>query len=162
LDESKHILLSGFGGMGKTALAATIAAKRINDGKGSVIWMKIGKEKFGVLFEALVECLGERRISVDRSGNRQLMLYQLLTQSTIGLLILDDARNGPALHDILRGIPNDMPVLVTSRERFGLDAIIEVGNLAPNEALKLLAYYADQLDYSDDVTAIQLCKQLGY
>ncbi|MBA3873171.1 MAG: DUF4062 domain-containing protein, partial [Anaerolineae bacterium] len=44
LDKGKRVLLQGFGGMGKTALAAAIAAERIEAGKGAVLWLRAGSE----------------------------------------------------------------------------------------------------------------------
>ena len=44
LDKGKRVLLQGFGGMGKTALAAPIAGERIQAGKGAVLWLRAGSE----------------------------------------------------------------------------------------------------------------------
>ncbi len=165
LDATKRIVLSGFAGMGKTALAAFIADKRLVEGKGPVIWLQAGNEVAEALFEALAECLGAKQAVIGQFGDGKIMaLRRLFTQSKTKLLVLDDARNGNALYEALKATPNSLPVLITSRQRFGLEdgEIIEVDQLPPGEALSLLGHYAGQKDYRNDKEAAELCKQLGY
>jgi tetratricopeptide (TPR) repeat protein len=63
---------------------------------------------------------------------------------------------------VLKAVPNGMPVLVTSRQRFGLGKIVDVGDLPLDEALSLLGYHAGEKDYSADEGAHRLCEELGH
>src|SRR5262249_766038 len=58
LDNRGRALLHGFGGMGKTALAAHIAAEWIKANKGSVLWLRLGTNNADALCEALARPFG--------------------------------------------------------------------------------------------------------
>src|SRR5258706_10844546 len=53
LEQNTRVLLQGFGGMGKTALDATLAANWIDDEKGAVLWLRTGSESADTIFETL-------------------------------------------------------------------------------------------------------------
>jgi tetratricopeptide (TPR) repeat protein len=55
-----------------------------------------------------------------------------------------------------------MPLLVTSRHRFPLDEIVEIAELKPTQALKLLSLHARGRNFADDPDALRLCEVLGY
>jgi tetratricopeptide (TPR) repeat protein len=169
LDEAKRVLLFGFGGVGKTALAATIADQRIDAGKGTVIWMRLGAEKAEAIFDSLVQRLAKEKEKSELghlTGDPKILAVKnLLAQFEATLLVLDDVWNGQALYRVLKAVPDGMPVLVTSRQRFPKRLKLEpvdVGDLSPDEALRLLGYWAGEQDYSADEGAHKLCKELGY
>ena len=57
LDDGGRVLLQGFSGMGKSALAATLAADWVDDGKGAVLWLHTGGEKAETTLQALARPL---------------------------------------------------------------------------------------------------------
>src|SRR6185436_12924277 len=63
---------------------------------------------------------------------------------------------------MVNALPRNMPLLVTSRHRFPLDEIIEVGELKQDEALNLLNFHVRGRNFSNDFDAIRLCEILGY
>ena len=162
LTDGDRVLLQGLGGIGKSALAATIAAQYIDDGHGSVIWLKAGAADAGALFEALARLFDAQGEIAGKSGDERVQAVRHLLAETKALLVLDDAWDGNALSELMRAVPRRMPLLVTSRQRFPLDEIIEVAELRPDEALKLLGYYVRRRDFSDDPDAARLCELLGY
>ena len=162
LDDNERVLLRGFGGMGKTALAASIAAERAEAGKTPVIWIKAGMADTSALFEATARAFDAQQQLTNTTGDERIQLIRsILAEHKRGLVVLDDAWNGTALAEYVKAIPRRMPLLVTSRQRFPLDVIIEVGELAPEEALKLLRYHARR-DVENDADALLLCEMLGY
>ena len=162
LEQGDRVLLQGFGGMGKSALAATAAAAWLDDDKGSVLWLHTGDENTDTVLEALVRPFDAQLQVATLSGSAKLKAVRdVLTGSEATLLVLDDVWDGAALSQVLKGVPRKMPVIVTSRQRYALDHIIEVGKLGENEALALLAHYAHQ-DYARDDSARELVHQLGY
>jgi tetratricopeptide (TPR) repeat protein len=161
LSEGTNVLLQGFGGMGKSALAATIAANWLDDDNGDVIWLRAGSEDAETLAEALARPFDEYQAIANTSGDEKFRaLRKLLAKSSATLLVLDNVWDGTALNQIVKATPRKLPVLVSSRQRYALDHIIEVGRLLPDDALALLNYHAGQT-HTDDA-AYEVCRQLGY
>lgn len=162
LEENARVLLQGFGGMGKTALAATIAAGWLDDNKGSVLWLKAGSENADALMEALARPFDSQKEVASATGNDKLRaLRTLLTSSGIGLIVLDDVWDGTALSQVIKAVPRSIPVLVSARQRYAMDNILEVGKLSEAKSLELLGYFVRQ-DLKKDRDAQELCRQLGY
>lgn len=162
LDDNERVLLRGFGGMGKTALAASIAAERVEDGKAPIIWIKAGMADANALFEAIARAFDSQQALTNKTGDeRAQAVRSILAEHKKGLVVLDDAWNGTALAEFVKAIPRRMPLMVTSRQRFPLDEIVEIGELKPEEALKLLRYHARR-DMDDGPDAGRLCETLGY
>ncbi len=161
LDGGGNVLLQGFGGMGKSALAATVAADWIDDDKGAVLWLRAGSENAVTLAEALARPFDAHQAIAHAAEQEKFRaLRRVLAESPVALLVLDNVWDGAALKEILKAAPRKMPVLVTARQRYALEHIIEVGRLLPDDALDLLSTYAGQ-DYRDDA-AREICRQLGY
>jgi tetratricopeptide (TPR) repeat protein len=162
LEDNERVLLHGFPGMGKTALAANIAAEYIAEGKGDVLWIKAGAVEADALFEAVGRALNAQQTIANTAGDERLQAVRHLLADTKALLVLDDVWNGSALARMVNAVPRNRPLLVTSRYRFPLDEIIEVGALKPEHALKLLGYHARHQDFTSDPDALRLCEILGY
>jgi tetratricopeptide (TPR) repeat protein len=162
LDKVNRVLLCGFTGLGKTALAATIVDKRIQDGKLPAIWLNAGYASSITLFETLAECLEAKQAISNNADEAQVIIRDLLNEKNIQLVVVDDARDGAVLDQFIKAIPNDIPVLVTSQHRFPLEKILEVNELPLTDALKALGYYAGQDAILHDHDAKLLCEQLGF
>jgi tetratricopeptide (TPR) repeat protein len=162
LDDNERVLLRGFGGTGKTALAATLAADRLEAGKGSVIWVRAGAADADAIFEAIGRALGEQQAIASTEGDERVAAIRHLLSDRQAILVLDDAWNGQALAQVVKAIPRRLPLLVTSRQRFPLDEIVEVGELKPADALRLLEYHVRRRDLGSDPQAAQLCGILGH
>lgn len=162
LEEGTNVLLQGFGGMGKSALAASVAANWLETHDGAVLWLNAGSEEADALLEALARPFGAQQEIASATGSTRIkVMRRLLAENVVSLLVLDDVWNGAALSQVLKAVPRQLPVLVTARHRYALDAIVEVGRLEPDEALRLLSYHAGTI-YRDDPAAYELCRQLGY
>ena len=166
LDAGEHLLLHGLGGAGKTVLAATIAAQRLEMGRGPVIWIHIGTATSETIFTALVEHFlppPERAALRGQDGMiTPAAIAELLARLKPGLVVADDAWEGTALYQLMHALPANVPLLVTSRLVIPRFARIEVGNLAPTDAVALLAHYAGKRNYNSDADALALCKNLGF
>jgi tetratricopeptide (TPR) repeat protein len=161
LDKGKRVLLQGFGGMGKTALAAHITAGRIKDGKGSALWLRAGSEDRDDLFSALVRPFNaQQNLQAETSPSAQARAVRLvLALHKVSLIVLDDVWNGRALTQLLNvnAIPQGVPILVTSRHRFTGLTRLDVGKLSRVASLALLG---DE-GWADDPDANALCESLG-
>jgi tetratricopeptide (TPR) repeat protein len=164
LDNGRHVLLCGGAGNGKSALAATIADRRADSGK-QYLWIRTGQEGHEAVFETLIAELADSdrqgEIRGSTGGQRQAAVAGLLAASGATLLVLDDVWNGGALRAILDTVPRGMAVLVTSRTRFTVRHLVEVGELTPDAAISLLTVQSGQ-EYEHDAQASALCRELGY
>jgi tetratricopeptide (TPR) repeat protein len=161
LTQQERVLLRGFGGAGKTAIAASIAANYIESGQGKVIWIRAGAAEPDRIFEALAQVFDQQQEIMSAEGDARLHLVRRMLAQVDALLVMDDVWNGSALFQLVRALPRKMPMLVTSRQRYPLDEIIEVGQLEKDEALRLLGYHARSEYSQHDEDALQLCQMLG-
>lgn len=164
LDKGKRVLLQGFGGMGKTALAAALAAERIEAGKGAVLWLRAGTEDRDDLLLAMVRPFNAQHSLTKETGiaNQARVVRLLLTEHQITLIVLDDVWNARALSQLLavNAVPGGVPIIVTSRNRFTGLTRVDVGRLERKAALELLCHYGDPA-WMEDSDAHQLCEKLG-
>jgi hypothetical protein len=108
LDQAETMLLQGFGGMGKSALAATIAANRING--RPVLWQKLGTEIPAVIFEAIARPFNaQQRMAAADGDQKPQLVKQLLLRAQVALVVLDDAWDGKSLNAVLKAIPPPSP-----------------------------------------------------
>lgn len=164
LDKGRRVLLQGFGGMGKTALAAAAAAQRIEAGKGPVVWLRAGSEDRDGLLDALARAFNAQAAVAKETSviHKARVVRLLLLERRVRLVVLDDVWNGRALTQLLNvnAIPSGLPVLVTSRQRFTGLTRLDVGRLSRSAALALLCHQGDPA-WADDPQADALCQQLG-
>ncbi len=161
LEDGERVLLHGFGGMGKSALAAVAAVDYIAAGNGEALWVKAGAADADPVFEALARALDAQQAIVGVTGDARVQALRHLLAQARPLIVLDDVWNGGALARVLKALPRGLPLLVTSRFRFPLDEILEVGELKPDEALNLLGLHVRRRDFSGDPEAQALCELLG-
>lgn len=162
LENGEKVLLNGFGGIGKTALASSIAADWLDDDKGDVLWLRVGSDDDDTVLARLAESLDDPQAvasAVDEEKSRALR--DLLKASSVKLIVIDDAWDIDALNAVVASLPRKLPLLVTSRQRFNVSRIIDLDELTPDEALEALGYYAGGRDYRKDNDAKALCRQLG-
>lgn len=160
LEDNERVLLRGFGGMGKTAIAATIAADYVDDGYGDVIWVRAGTVDADGIFDAIARAYDVQQDILAVEGDERIRAMRHLLAEQNALLVLDDVWDGSALAKVVRALPRRMPLLSTSRQRFPLDQVIEIGELEDAEALRLLESHAGG-DYSENADAKNLCDLLG-
>jgi tetratricopeptide (TPR) repeat protein len=156
LQQNARLLLQGFSGTGKSRLAAELAAELT-----PALWLRAGRSDSDTVFEAIARPFNlAEAVAKEIDDGKVFVVRQMLARSNLKLLVLDDAWNGPALAEVLKAVPPNLPLLVTSRKRLEVRRLIEVGNLPPDEARALLRYHAG--DYADQDGADDLCKLLGY
>ena len=158
LATSERVLLHGFGGVGKTALAATVAAEHLSKG-GKPLWLQVGNDDIESLFDTIARPF-EAQKNVNQAVNKSKAVYELLNKEEITLLILDDVWNAYALSKLSEAIPHNTALLVTSRQRYPKLKRVDVGRLERSASLELLSYHAKN-DFKEDKSANELCETLG-
>ncbi|MBK8134218.1 MAG: hypothetical protein IPK52_00010 [Chloroflexi bacterium] len=160
LGENSRVLLRGFGGMGKSALAATVAAQHVSEGKGPVLWLKAGAAEADALFEAIGRAFGVQQAIASASGDERLQAVRRVLADAKALLVLDDVWNGAALARVVKAVPRSTPLLVTSRHRFPLDEIIG-RRIETRSGAQASEPPRPGRDFSADPDAARLCEVLG-
>jgi tetratricopeptide (TPR) repeat protein len=167
------VLLAGMTGMGKTAIAATVARDWLAKKRRPILWVEAGPDSSAgrisdstELIEQCAQALGQYQeiISLPPIA-RGIKLGELLTSQRVRLVIVNDARNGAGLYKLLEAIPKRIPLLITSRQLFQVGRFLVitevVDELEPEAALDLLSHHAEE-SLSAYPDAAILCKLLGY
>ena len=169
LEQGKHILLTGFGGTGKTALSATIAAGWIEENKGSVLWLGGDSENIDLLFEAIMSPFDAQDQLALKKGEAKIAAVQsVLAEAKVALVVLDNLSQVTILAQVRLAIPQGVPLLVTSRyDAANMDQCIKVTDLEPADGIALLAHHAQNARlslavYQEDSDSARLCERLAY
>ncbi|MFN8530478.1 MAG: protein kinase [Anaerolineae bacterium] len=162
LDKGGRVLLQGLGGMGKTSLAAETVARRVESSGGPILWLRAAGDDASQWLIALARPFdGHQAIALGKSETQAQSIRSLLKDQGVKLVVLDDAWDGQALKIIIDAMPPGLPVLVTSRQRFPVGKILDVGELDTVQALELLNFHASEVFTPDDADAVDLCDRLG-
>lgn len=169
LEQAKHILLTGYGGTGKTALAATLAEQWLAQHKSPVLWLSVESEDIDSVLEALMVPFDAQDALLQKRAFARLKAVETtLNDSGIGLLVLDNVEEISILAQVRRAIPKDLPLLVTSRyDAAHMDATFKIQELEPVDAIRLLAHHAQNPTlsfeaYQDNPHTRGLCAKLSH
>lgn len=163
LIEGKSVLLQGLAGMGKTALAAEVVHRLLSRKLQPVLWLRAGSGDTASLLEALLQPL-ESNVDPEifRKSELTTTIRAIWKKHAIRLIVLDDVWNAEALRAVVEHAPPSIPILATSRQRYGGLAIVDVGALDPSNALNLLGYHAGEQYTQQNHTAQKLCAHMGF
>jgi DNA-binding SARP family transcriptional activator len=147
LQKGERVLAQGFGGMGKTALAATLAKTFLSDKKKPVLWLQVGADNPDVILEALARPFDAQQ-ELSKTEDKTAFLKTTLQAQHLSLVVLDDVWNAYSLGKVLEAIPQGLPLLVTSRQRYPKLKRVYVDRLERNAAIALLKHYATNVSSS--------------
>ncbi len=166
LKKGERVLAQGFGGMGKTALAATVAKTFVQD-KKYVLWLQVGSDNPDAVFEALAKAF-EAQQDLLQAPDKTRFLHEVLKKQNLALLVLDDVWNAYSLSKVMEALPKGLPLLVTSRQRYPRLSRVYIDRLERPAAIELLMHYAEipsSLPFSPSKTTggqlEALCELLG-
>jgi DNA-binding SARP family transcriptional activator len=141
LKKGERVLAQGFGGMGKTALAATVAKTFLQHDKKPVLWLQVGSENPDAVFEALARPFDAQQ-ELLQAEDKTRFLHDVLKKQPLALLVLDDVWNAYSLSKVLEALPKGLPLLVTSRQRYPRLSRVYVDRLERQASIELLAHYS--------------------
>lgn len=155
LECGERALLHGLGGIGKTRVAEAVARHFTGSG-GRVLWLEVGGDPAHTVLSALAD------LSRARTGTP---LAAALERENIALIVLDNASNTYALHQILEQLPAGARVLVTSRLRLPGLKWEELTRLDRESALCVLKHHLEATEPTAQNAAAfnqeALCALLG-
>ncbi len=161
LGAGARVLLHGFGGAGKTALAAHLTRDHLTQThatrEGRALWLELGNEEPETAFDALAAPF-EAQQRLAQADDKAAALGDLLSEHGVTLLVLDDVWNAYTLSRVAEALPAGLPLLVTSRGRYPRLKRLDVGRLGRPAARFLLNHHARR-DVADEGEA--LCDLLG-
>lgn len=142
LDLGQHVLLTGLGGTGKTALAATIADLRTARGH-KTLWLGVQGEDADSIFEALLMPLDGQDLLIGKRGEALVQQVQtVLSQAAIRLVVLDDVWEPRMIQQVRLAMPDGVPLLMTSRlDSANVDCTVAIAALESTEAVALLDFH---------------------
>jgi predicted ATPase len=157
------VTLSGVGGVGKTRLAAEVAA----DAAGEVCWCELAALRE---HEAVAPAVASRLGRDDASGDPATAVAEAISDGHV-MLVLDNCEHvlegvAPLVERLIADVP-DAHVLATSREPLGIEGeqVIALGSLGP-EAVELfadrarLAVWDFELSVANRDAVAELCERL--
>ena len=139
LKQEKRLLVQGFGGSGKTAIVATVAKDYLRN--NNLLWLELGNADFQT---ALASILQAFEVSSQNLSNKDLIakIAKVFKENKISLLVLDNVWNAYSLSKIIELMPENLAILVSSRQRYPKIARISLSNLKREDAIELVNFYA--------------------
>ena len=130
----QSLLLQGFGGVGKTALATIITMKLLENLK-KALWLEVGDASPEVLFDLVAKRLNVQK-EWHQAENKTAFIRKQLIKQQIDLVVLDDVWNAYTLSKLKEALPKRTKLLVTSRQRYPGIKRLELGALTVKDAFK--------------------------
>ncbi|MBN1285882.1 MAG: tetratricopeptide repeat protein [Anaerolineae bacterium] len=164
LQEQKAVLLTGVDGIGKTALAATIAAEWIRLRGKSVLWVNADADDLAGLCDRVARAYGELDVPylLDVRAKTDIIRDILIDQEP--LVVLDNLCNPKAARDFVRWCTGGLGVLATGRALISTFTPFRVEPLRRTDARALFCHYAgvDIPPPGDQLRALDaLCEGVG-
>ncbi|TVR89389.1 MAG: hypothetical protein EA416_12645 [Trueperaceae bacterium] len=134
VDAGERVLLHGLGGVGKTALAATVASRLAS--RMPCVWLALGDLTPDSAFDAIVRALQED--DAPARSNPDAHASRAMASAELRLLVVDDAHNAYAVARVRDALPPTTALVVTSRSRYPGLARVHVPPLDRSASLELL------------------------
>lgn len=116
LDAHARVLLHGPEGIGKTAAAAALAAQRIRQHPGAVVWINAGADDLGELADQVGRAYAEAGVLNAPDSETQLARARSLLAERKPLLVLDHIEDAQAASQFIEMVAPDLPAVALARE----------------------------------------------
>lgn len=159
LKDGEPVLVQGFPGIGKTAVARALVADWVTE-KGALValWVTVGRAEPAAVFEAIARHFGAYELMNLPDAEREAEIRGLLRRMP-RLIVLDDVWQERTVASALRILPDNCRLLITSRNRIPGLSTENLARLGDNDSLAVLRHYADR-DIDGD-RATELARLLG-
>lgn len=161
LNNGERVLLVAEDGMGKTAIAAEVAAQWVENEQGPVLWVTVGDAPSDISpEEALITAITTALDAPSTSNipTQKKVIQQVskgaarlpFREQNVRLIVLDDVRNSAGFEIVLEAMPSSVGILVTSPSRLPFLKTITLEELNVKDSLDLLSYYVGRPMASDN------------
>jgi tetratricopeptide (TPR) repeat protein/energy-coupling factor transporter ATP-binding protein EcfA2 len=168
LSENKATLLHGLPGVGKTALAATLAAAFTTEHPGGVLWINVDDYTLAELVSRAGRAYRVQEIMGAENPASPAAINALTTTlaNQRPLLVLDGRHNPQATLEFVNRCASRLPVLITSDDAMdGPWTAMQVSKLEPDQSFALFkqaAGLSDDMDASTRDIVTRLTAALDY
>jgi tetratricopeptide (TPR) repeat protein/energy-coupling factor transporter ATP-binding protein EcfA2 len=159
---NRPVQVYGVPGIGKTALAATLAGA-YTELPGGALWLNVNNSSFEELLVRVGRAYGVAEITTSETPAGMVGAVASTLTSSKPLIVLDGQHDAAATTQFVTRCADGLPVLVVSKDRIeGIPTGLELGKLAP-EAAATLFRQAAGLDASANAEDIdELVSILDY
>jgi tetratricopeptide (TPR) repeat protein len=162
LKENKPVLIYGPAGIGKTALAGTLASA-YSELPGGVLWLNVQEPTLTDLVVRIGRAYGNTDISASDNPLSMVNSVATLISHNKPLIVLDGALNVQAIHEFLGRCASGVPVLLINEEELtGPWTSLRLGKLEPEHSLALFKLLAEITDDQQESDIQSLASTLGY
>ncbi len=169
LRKNEHVLLSGYGGVGKSTLAKNICQHLMQEQQKPVLWVGVHSANLRTLFESLLTPLNQReKIAATEGTATSQVVRRELARANLALIVIDALNTLADLTELRYAIPRGLPLLITSRKQAtNIDFCYQIASMNVEEGLDLLSRHAKNRvfsikDYLQFQESIELCERLDY
>lgn len=159
LERGEPVLVQGFPGIGKTAVARALVTGWVIEKDGPIaLWITVGRAEPTAVFEAIARHFGVPEFMELPDAERETELRNRLRRVP-RLIVLNDVWQEQTAASVLRILPDNCQLLITSRNRMPGLSTESLPRLDDEEGLAVLRHYADR-DVDGD-SATELVRLLG-
>jgi Tfp pilus assembly protein PilF len=139
---NRPVQVYGVPGIGKTALAATLAGA-YTELPGGALWLNVNNSSFEELLVRVGRAYGVSEITTSETPAGMVGAVASTLTSSKPLIVLDGQHDATATAQFVTRCADGLPVLVASKDRIeGIANGLELGKLAPETAATMFRQYA--------------------
>jgi DNA-binding SARP family transcriptional activator/tetratricopeptide (TPR) repeat protein len=158
------VAVVGMGGVGKTALAATLAAQLRGDFADGVLWSRVATDALPDILQSWALAFDRDLSKISSYEARAAAMRDILSDKRV-LIVLDDVIAGKPIDLLLPGVA-PCAVLITTRDRAEVaryaSEIVELRELPAVDGLEMLTRLIGEASVAAERDAAEeLCQLLG-
>lgn len=162
LKENKPVLLYGPAGIGKSALAGTLASA-YSELPGGVLWLNVDDPSLTDLIVRIGRAYSNNDIAASDNPLSMVNSVATLISHNKPLIVLDGLLSAQTLNDFLARCASGIPVLLINElELVGSWTSLRLGKLEPEHSIALFKLLAEISDDSQDQDITTLVNTLSF
>lgn len=162
LQARRPVLLHGASGMGKTTLAAALAAAFTNQA-GGVLWLTNGSQSFASLTVRVARGLGIRDVTTSEQPTARVGMIATAISQKKPFIVIDNIQDALAIQQFIEKCAGNFPMLLLSEtELSGNWESVRVSAISDMDSVALFKQKAGINDGNSDIDIFGIAKQLEY